>query len=193
VHEICHSSNNGVFVAIGMVLVVGGGIAILMWRGGAPRSRVAIFGGIIVAVVGFLAAMVLKPDPHFIAFNVGDGNLTLGFTWPKAAVTIPLSQLSEMRVEHGVVRQHEKGGSVHVSDIVWFALRAGSDSYRSCHQASSEHMVAAAKDLAAAANITPQYFVQCEDGHELASSAEDVGRGGDRWESELAPRCTAAK
>jgi hypothetical protein len=193
VHEICHSSNSGIFVTVGMVLGVGGGLTLVMWRRGAPGARVGLFFAIFVAIAGALLASVLKPDPNFIGFSVDGGNLTLAFTWPKAAVTIPLGQLSELRVEHGVVRQHEKGGSVHVGDIVWIALRAGADSYRSCHQASSEHMVAAAKDLATATNVTAQYFVHCEDGHALATTADDVARGGDRWESEFAPRCSGGR
>jgi hypothetical protein len=191
VREICHSSNNGIFLTVIMVLVVGGTLTLVMWRRGAPGARVGIFFAIFVAIAAALLASILKPDPKFISFSVSDGKLVLGFAWPKAPVSIPLGQLSEMRVEHGVVRQHEKGGAVHVADIVWIALRAGGDSYRSCHAASSEHVAAAAKELAAAANVTPQYFVHCEDGHELATSADDVARGGDRWDAELAPRCSA--
>jgi hypothetical protein len=190
VHEICRSSNNSIFFTVIMVLVIGGGLTLLLWRRGAPGARVGLFFGIFVAIAAAFLASILKPDPNFISFSVSDGKLVLGFSWPKAPVSLPLGQLSEMRVEHGVVRQHEKGGAVRVADIVWIALRAGGDSYRSCH-AASEHVAAAAQELASAANVTPQYFVRCEDGHELATSADDVGRGGDRWEAEFAPRCAA--
>ena len=148
---------------------------------------------IFLAIAAGLLLSMLKPDPHFISWGVGDGKLVLGFTWPKAAVTIPLGQLGDLRVEHGVVRQHERGGAVHVGDIVWIALRAGGDTYLSCHQASSEHVAAAARELGAAAKVAPQWYLHCEDGHELASTDAEVAKGGDRWEAELAPRCTAAR
>jgi hypothetical protein len=189
--EICHSSNSAIIVTVGMILVVGGGISLLVLRGGAPRSRVAILAGIFLAIAAAFLLSILKPDPDFISWGVGDGKLVLGFAWPKSTVSIPLGQLSELRVEHGVVRQRERGGAVRTSDIVWIALRAGGDSYRSCHRASSQLVATAARELAAAAKVTPQWYVHCEDGHELATTDDDVAKGGDRWDGELAPRCTA--
>jgi hypothetical protein len=193
-HPICHSSNNGIVAGVVMILVIGGGLSLFLWRRGAPGGRVAIFFGIMLAIAGgLLASLILKPDPDFISYAVGDGQLVLGFAWPKKAVSIPLAQLGELRVEHGVVRQRERGGAVRTGDVVWIALRAGSDTYRSCHMASPEHLVAAAKELAAAAAVAPHYYVHCEDGHELVTTDDDVARGGDRWDGEFAPRCAAAR
>ena len=189
--ELCHSPNFAILAGVAMIMVVGGSMCLLLLAKKAPRGRVALLFGIFLAVALAISAGVLHKNPYFISYAVGDGNVTLGFSWPKASVTIPVASLKKVGIKHGVVRQREKGGAVHTADAVWIVLDGDGGSWTSCSEAGPDRLAEAGKALAAAAHVEPTWRVHCEDGHELPTTDEDVARGGSRWDGEFAPRCAA--
>jgi hypothetical protein len=185
-HELCESPNQAIVLTVAIVLGLGVFFALLSLRS-KQRGKMLLFAGIIIAVGLAIGSGTLHKDPHFINWSSDGGNVTLGYAWPASSVTLPATQIRDVRAAHGVLRHQRRNGSPEVRDVVWLEVVAG-EKYESC-RAGGDRVVESARELASAAHVTPAFSIRCENGRDVSSSPDEVARGGSRWEAELAPRC----
>jgi hypothetical protein len=130
-----------------------------------------VFGSLVGVILIVFAARRLGGAPHFEAYEIDGGTVSLIVPWPRGDIRLPVPGIDGISVERGIHYLHPKGGKTIPVDVVWVQLTANGHAYASCGGPRLHDNAAAGTALAAALGKPAEWRVHCpHDGRELPST-----------------------